>query len=108
MNKHIEKARTWLSRPEAEIGTGGRCEIAGLVEDELWSDRPDKDRANHGSLMVKPADVLSLFERYDSDPDTSIARLDDLSMELFEEPTTWRLSQVVAMALALDEECGGR
>lgn len=44
MNKHIEKARTWLSRPEAEIGTGGRCEIAGLVEEEVWSEEPDFGR----------------------------------------------------------------
>lgn len=91
MSKEIEKARTWLSSPEARIGTGGRKEIARLVEEELWLLVPDygrivalcarralredemmhgptrvelSDRGCKGALMVRTADVLSLKAYY--------------------------------------------
>lgn len=91
MSKDIEKARAWLSRPEASIGTGGREEIAQLVEEELWLLVPDygrivalcarralredemmhgptrvelSDRGCKGALTVKTAEVLSLKAYY--------------------------------------------
>lgn len=87
----IEKARAWLSRPEAQIGTGGRKEIAQLVEEELWSTTPDygrivalcarralreeemtwaptrvelSDRGCKGALTVRIADVMPLADYY--------------------------------------------
>lgn len=87
----IEKVRTWLSRPEAQIGTGGRKEIARLVEEELWSTTPDygrivalcarrslrederlhgptrvelSDRGCKGALTVRIADVMPLADYY--------------------------------------------
>lgn len=87
----IEKARAWLSRPEAQIGTGGRKEIAARVEEDLWSPAADygrivalcarralreeesmsgptrvelSDRACKGALTVKTADVASLADYY--------------------------------------------
>ena len=83
--------RGWLSRPGAQIGTGGRTEIAQVVEEELWSPTPDygrivalcarralreeeemsgptrverSDRACKGALTVKTADVVSLADYY--------------------------------------------
>ena len=91
MNKDIKKARAWLSRPEASIGTGGRKEIAQLVEEELWCLVPDygrivalcarralredemmhgptrvelSDRGCKGALTVKAANVLGLKDYY--------------------------------------------
>ena len=87
----IEKARAWLSRPEAQIGTGGRKEIAKLVEEELWSTTPDygrivalcarralreeemtwaptrvelSDRGCKGALTVRIADVMPIADYY--------------------------------------------
>ena len=87
----IEKVRVWLSRPEAQIGTGGRKEIAQLVEEELWSTTPDygrivalctrralreeerlsgptrvelSDRGCKGALTVRIADVMPLADYY--------------------------------------------
>lgn len=89
MDKRI--VRGWLSRPEAQIDTGGRKEIAALAEEELWSPTPDygrivalcarralreeemmsgptrvelSDKACKGALMVKTADVVSLADYY--------------------------------------------
>ena len=90
MDKRI--VRAWLSRPEAQIGTGGRKEIAQLGEEELWSSSaPDygrivalcarralreeemmsgptrvelSDRACKGALAVKTTDVVSLADYY--------------------------------------------
>lgn len=89
MDKRI--VRGWLSRPEAQLGTGGRKEIAALAEEELWSPTPDygrivalcarralreeetmsgptrvelSDRACKGALTVKTADVVSLTDYY--------------------------------------------
>ena len=83
--------RDWLARPEAQIGTGGRKEIAQFVEEELWSPTPDygwivalcarralreeemmsgptrvelSHRACKGGLTVKTADVVSLADYY--------------------------------------------
>lgn len=91
MNKDIKKARAWLSRPEAQIGTGGRKEIVQLVEEELWCLVPDygrivalcarralredeelsgptrvelSDRGCKGALTVKTADVMGLKAYY--------------------------------------------
>lgn len=90
-DKDIKKARSWLSRPEAQIGTGGRMEIARLVEEELWLLVPDygrivalcarralredeelsgptrvelSDRGCKGALTVKTADVAALEDYY--------------------------------------------
>lgn len=92
-DNNIKKARTWLSRPEARIGTGGRKEIARLVEEELWLLVPDygrivalcarralredeklfgptrvelSDRGCKGALIVRTADVLALKAYYTS------------------------------------------
>lgn len=90
MDKRI--VRAWLSRPEAQIGTGGRKEIAALAEEELWSSSaPDygrivalcarralredetmsgptrvelSDRACKGALTVRTTDVASLAAYY--------------------------------------------
>lgn len=90
-DKAIKKARTWLSSPEAQIGTGGRKEIAQLVEEELWLLVPDygrivalcarralredeklfgptrvelSDRGCKGALTVRTADVAALVGYY--------------------------------------------
>lgn len=90
-DKDIKKVRTWLSGPEAQIGTGGRKEIAQLVEEELWYLVPDygrivalcarralredeelhgptrvelSDRGCKGALTVKTADVAALADYY--------------------------------------------
>lgn len=89
MDKRI--VRGWLSRPEAQIGTAGRKEIAALAEEELWSPAPDygrivalcarralredeslhgptrvelSDRYCKGALTVKTVDVVSLADYY--------------------------------------------
>ena len=91
MDKMIRKARAWLSKPEAQIGTGGRKEIAAQVEEDLWSPAVDygrivalcarralreeetmsgptrvelSDRACKDALTVKAADVASLVDYY--------------------------------------------
>ena len=91
MDKMIRKARAWLSKPEAQIGTGGRKEIAAQVEEDLWSPAVDygrivalcarralreeemmsgptrvelSDRACKGALTVKITDVASLADYY--------------------------------------------
>ena len=90
-DKMIEKVRTWLSRPEAQIGTGWRKEFAARVEEDLWSPAPDygrivalcarralreeqmmhgptrvevSDKACKGALTVKTVDVVSLAAYY--------------------------------------------
>lgn len=91
MDTDIKKAKAWLSSPEASIGTGGRKEIAQLVEEELDFLVPDygrivalcarralcedeelfgptrvelSDRYCKGALTVKTADVLGLKAYY--------------------------------------------
>lgn len=36
-----EKVNTWLARPEARIGTGGKVEIIDLLEEEMERSEPD-------------------------------------------------------------------
>ncbi len=135
MDKRI--VRVWLSKPEAQIGTGGRKEIAALAEEELWFSAPDygrivalcarralreeetmsgptrvelSDRACKGALTVKTTDVASLADYYSRElpaltaERTAEGLLDDKVSEFFESPTVARLADVIALALALEEE----